>query len=91
MPQRAPRLSHHRRQRQTSTGRGYDARWQRARRQHLAAAPLCVACGAAGRVTAATVVDHVRPHRGDERLFWDATNWQSLCKACHDAKTRRGE
>lgn len=31
------------------------------------------------------VVDHRRPHRGDERLFWDRSNLQSLCKSpCHD-------
>ena len=33
------------------------------------------------------VVDHIRPHRGDPILFWDESNWQSLCKACHDKKT----
>ena len=26
-------------------------------------------------------------HRGDQELFWDMTNWQSLCKGCHDQKT----
>ena len=34
-----------------------------------------------------TVVDHIRPHRGDPVLFWDEKNWQSLCKSCHDKKT----
>ena len=29
------------------------------------------------------VVDHVVPHRGDRMLFWDSTNWQALCSACH--------
>lgn len=24
---------------------------------------------------------------GDSKLFWDRTNWQSLCKPCHDRKT----
>jgi 5-methylcytosine-specific restriction protein A len=46
-----------------------------------------VLCKAAGRLEPATVVDHVVPHRGDERLFWDKGNWQGLCKRCHDAKT----
>ncbi|MGI6721758.1 MAG: HNH endonuclease [Anaerovoracaceae bacterium] len=27
------------------------------------------------------------PHRGDQKLFWDRSNWQSLCKSCHDSKT----
>jgi len=37
--------------------------------------------------TAATVVDHVTPHKGDKVLFWDRLNWQALCKRCHDRKT----
>lgn len=36
---------------------------------------------------AATVVDHIIPHRGDQKLFWDRSNWQALCKSCHDSKT----
>lgn len=30
------------------------------------------------------VVDHRTPHRGIERLFFDATNLQSLCADHHD-------
>jgi 5-methylcytosine-specific restriction protein A len=41
-------------------------------------------CRGAGRIEAATIVDHVTPHKGDRRLFWDKSNWQSLCKPCHD-------
>ena len=33
------------------------------------------------------VVDHVIPHRGDESLFWDIDNLQTLHKNCHDEKT----
>ena len=62
----------------------YDYRWQTARADYLRANPLCVFCERLGRVTAATVVDHKTPHRGDARLFWDrANNWQSLCTPCH--------
>ena len=35
----------------------------------------------------ATVTDHVTPHKGDETLFWDEDNHQSLCETCHDVKT----
>lgn len=51
----------------------------------LAAAPLCVACSAAGRVTAATEVDHIIPLflGGDDA--WD--NLQPLCHDCHVDKT----
>ena len=30
------------------------------------------------------VVDHIEPHRGDEDLFWDPTNLQSVSKEYHD-------
>ena len=53
-------------------------------------ATLCVSCQAEGKLTAATVVDHIIPHRGDMKLFWDESNWQPLCKEHHDQKTGRG-
>ena len=37
------------------------------------------------------VVDHVIPHRGDERLFWDVTNLQAVSKAYHDSDKRKME
>lgn len=69
----------------TSTERGYDYKWQKAREQHLRDNPLCVYCGRQGRTTAANIVDHIVAHRGDRGLFWDRDNWQSLCKLCHDS------
>ena len=47
--------------------------------------PLCVMCTAQGRVTAAQVVDHITPHKGNEELFWDESNWQSLCATHHSS------
>jgi hypothetical protein len=44
--------------------------------------PLCAMCLTEGRTTAATVADHVTPHRGDPELFWHG-DLQSLCAACH--------
>jgi len=49
--------------------------------------PFCEHCQQAGRLRAASVVDHVIPHRGDEELFWAEHNWMALCKSCHDRKT----
>jgi 5-methylcytosine-specific restriction protein A len=46
---------------------------------------MCSAC----HREAATVLDHIVPHRGVARLFWDQTNWQALCVHCHAVKTRR--
>lgn len=67
--------------------RGYNKRWQKARKRFLSLHPLCEICGKEGRLTEATVVDHITPHRGEPVLFWDEANWQSLCKSCHDKKT----
>ena len=67
--------------------RGYGAKWQKARKQYLSAHPLCVLCQKEGRFRKATVVDHIIPHRGDQKLFLDRSNWQALCKPCHDRKT----
>lgn len=75
----------------SAASRGYDRRWQKARKAFLAKHPFCAECEKNGRYKAATVVDHIKPHRGDYRKFWDTDNWQALCKSCHDKKTARGE
>lgn len=67
------------------------ARWRRERKAFLAANPLCRYCREQGRVTAATVVDHVIPHCGDERLIWDRANWQPLCGPCHNGRKQSEE
>jgi len=77
--------------RPSAAARLYDRDWQKARADHLRKNPLCVYCERQGVTKAAKVCDHIIPHRGDERLFWDRKNWQSLCKRCHDQKTARGE
>jgi|LGOV01.1.fsa_nt_gb 5-methylcytosine-specific restriction endonuclease McrA len=60
-------------------------RWRKARARFLRDNPLCVMCQALGRVTAAAIVDHIKPHRGDMALFWSEDNWQPLCKQHHDS------
>jgi len=77
----------------SSTQRGYGSRWQRARLTFLKRAEnvLCRMCSARGLVVLAAVVDHVVPHRGDQSLFWDTSNWQALCKPCHDGAKQREE
>jgi len=76
--------------RENAAARGYDAKWRRARARFLRDNPLCCKCMRNGRFTPATVVDHIKPHRGDMVLFWDRSNWQPLCKSCHDEKTGLG-
>lgn len=58
--------------------------WRRGRALFLAQHPLCRRCTDLGRVTAATVVNHIVPHRGDWSLFRDWDNWEPLCKPHHD-------
>ena len=71
--------------------RGYTTAWDKARAAFLRQHPICEECARQGRLTPATVVDHIVPHRGNRQRFWDRDNWQALCSACHAAKTARGE
>jgi 5-methylcytosine-specific restriction endonuclease McrA len=65
--------------------RGYDSKWQRESKAFLALPQnrFC-ACGC-GR--AADVVDHILPHRGSRKLFWDRNNWQPMAASpCHSSR-----
>ena len=81
---------------QGANARGYTYRWQQYRLGWLRQHPLCgdrvngasaehSLCVRAGRAVPATAVDHIEPHRGDQALFWDPNNHQSLCGHCHDS------
>jgi 5-methylcytosine-specific restriction protein A len=39
----------------------------------------------------ASVVDHIKPHRGDRKLFWERSNWQPLCQHHHSSTKQRME
>ena len=67
--------------------RGYDRRWERMRAVFLGVNPYCAVCLRMGKLTVATVVDHIIPHRGDQDRFWDEDNWQALCETHHNSKT----
>lgn len=75
----------------SSTQRGYGYKWQQYRIRFLFAHPLCVYCEREGKTTAATVVDHIKPHEGDMKLFWNPENHQSLCASCHSSVKQREE
>ena len=65
--------------------------WHRLRTAQLRDEPLCCFCSALGIVTPATVADHKTPHKGNEVLFYDRCNLQSLCKTCHDSAKQKQE
>lgn len=60
-------------------------RLQRLRARLFREHPLCVQCYAEGRVTVATIRDHIVPlaEGGPD----DETNVQPLCQSCSDVKT----
>ena len=74
-------------ERPSAAKRGYGSKWQRVSKAYLRKHSLCVKCLAQGKYVTATVVDHIIPFRDNEILHWDESNFQALCKACHDKKT----
>lgn len=62
------------------------ARWQKLRWSVLVRDLFtCCRCRRIEGNTSLLVADHVKPHRGDEHLFWDDANIKAMCKACHDS------
>lgn len=70
------------------------AEW-RALRQRVFARDLYTCqrpgCGFTSADTSRLIADHREPHHGDEQLFWDEDNVQTLCKPCHDRWKQRAE
>lgn len=83
------RKAAHDRRRPNATDRGYDSKWRRESRAFLALPgnSHCI-CGC-GRI--ANVVDHIIPHKGDMKLFWDRKNWQPMNSHCHNSKKQSME
>lgn len=80
------------RRRGSSAARGYGYRWQKYRRQYFAENPICVDPYRrhVGVYETATDLDHIEAVSGpDDPRFWDPTNHQGLCHACHSYKTVR--
>ncbi len=69
----------------SAASRGYDRRWQKARKAALLADPWCAECMAAGRYVTATVGHHEQEIDGrydPGRL--DGDNIVPLCRECHE-------
>lgn len=80
------RKARHDQNRPTAPERGYGGKWREARTAYLVKHPTCTMCE-----QPATVVDHVIPHKGNMRLFWDRSNWQALCQHHHNSTKQRAE
>lgn len=59
--------------------------WKQIRENQLLRNPLCARCLSKNKITAANVVHHKIPHKGNHKLFFDVNNLESLCKRCHDS------
>lgn len=62
----------------------YDRDWERYRARFLAINPECYACA-----KPAVVVDHLKPHQGDQQLFEKLDNHLPLCISCHNTVTTK--
>lgn len=89
--------------------RGYDSKWEKARKAFLAKPEnqFCERCKARGFLNAGNlrmdgtaqtnprrmhlVVNHRIPHKGDQRLFWDRSNWEVACPDDHDIRIQQEE
>lgn len=66
------------------------ARWEKQRQAvFLRDRYTCRLCNRIEGATSRLVCDHIRSHKGDEQLFWDECNLQTLCKPCHDGQKQR--
>jgi 5-methylcytosine-specific restriction enzyme A len=65
-------------------GHLYGKRWRKRARHQLQIEPLCRMCKSEGRITAASVVDHVQRHEGNINEFM-LGKLQSLCAHCHSS------
>ena len=62
--------------------------WKHLRQNYLIEHPFCMECWKKGKLTRATVVDHIVPiKQGGPEL--DESNLQALCASCHGSKSIR--
>ncbi len=70
----------------TAAQRGYGRQHRALRAQLLRQEPLCRLCRAKGRITPATIADHVRPIAQGGAVH-DINNLQPVCAECHVDKS----
>ena len=67
------------------------ARWKRTRAEQLARQPLCETCLSMGRITAATVCNHVDKDSKATIEGFYAGPFTSECTPCHNGVVQRDE
>lgn len=88
LKRRAPESS----PRESARKRGYDRQWEKTRKLKLKRDPLCEDCVARGFVTEEAVdVHHKIKVSKRPDLKHEPSNLRSLCRRCHNVRTRRGE
>jgi len=60
------------------------ARWRKFRAYYLRIHPLCVECESHGRITAAVILDHIKPYKTHPELGVEWGNVRPLCRTCHN-------
>ena len=80
------RKARHDAQRPSARERGYTSKWETERKAYLASHTSCTRCG-----NPSTIVHHKTPHKGDRKLFWQRSNWEAVCKPCHDGPIQSRE
>jgi 5-methylcytosine-specific restriction enzyme A len=64
----------------------HSTEWRRCRQNFLIEHPFCEECRKHGRLTRATLVDHIVPIRQGGAAL-DENNLQALCSSCHGRKS----
>lgn len=62
--------------------------WLSLRSEKLKLNPLCEECEVKGKLIPATVVNHIQPVTQFPDLKLNIDNLESLCRKCHDRRTR---
>ncbi|PZU87336.1 MAG: HNH endonuclease [Chelatococcus sp.] len=68
----------------------WSAEWRAKAKAQLAKEPWCSRCAQQGRQVKATIANHLVPHRGNARLFWEGA-LESVCKPHHDSAIQSEE
>lgn len=79
--------------RESAAKRGYTREWYAAVAVWRARDPenreFCVECKKMGILEPGPITDHIVPHKGDWKLFWDQDNWEPMCEHHHNSKTAK--